>query len=240
MELATLLTAFAALLTSFVTMFTVREMRRQRVISHLPIIKLLSSHVKGNVGKNQHWLWDNESLQIINFGKGVALDVKVEWEVPIDEIITMLKKYDPHNVKETSLDGNLLKLESSVHFIKIQSENFFPAITEHTESINNIIIPSYLTTLFGQYINEALINRPKSIIDKPINIEEFPTTNIKINYVDINDNKYEKSFSLSILISSVSEDTEVNLAFNIEENFCSKLPKSVDKNLFSLLHQFLP
>lgn len=224
MEFATLLTAFAALLTSFITMFTVKEMRKQRVVSHLPIIKVIGCYVQADIGQSNHWTWKEEGLQVRNFGKGVALDLKVTWQIPIDDIIILLKKYDPYNIKDISVKNGFLILDTSAHNIKTQSEKFFPAITENTEFNNQLTIPSYLTTLFGQYINEALINRPKVSRDKPINLADFPVANINISYTDINTNKHEKSFSLSTSISTIYETSDhkngsASVVFEVQEKF---------------------
>ena len=221
MDIAILLTAIASLLTSFITMFTVREMRKQRVVSHMPIIKVLGGYVQVKIDENQNWGWNNETLQLGNFGKGVALDVKVKWEFPVDELITMLKKYDPHNVKEYSLNNNLLKLDNSSHNIKLQSEKFFPAITETLHSSNDIVIPYYLTTAFGKYINEAIINRPESNNKEAINVKDFPEVGVKVSYIDINNNLHEKNFSLSIGMSVLQRtpggEAEANIIFDVQE-----------------------
>lgn len=224
MDIAILLTAIASLLTSFITMFTVREMRKQRVVSHMPIIKILGGYVQIKIGKNQNWDWNNETLQLGNFGKGVALDVKIKWEVPVDEVITMLKKYDPYNVKEYSLNNNLLKLDNSAHNIKLQSEKFFPAITETLDSSNNsssnIVIPYYLTTAFGKYINEAIINRPESS-NNEASVKDFPEAGVKVSYIDINNNLHEKNFSLSIGMSAMQRtpggEAEAYITFDVQE-----------------------
>lgn len=208
MELAILLTAIAALLTSIITSFTLHEMRRQREVSHLPILKVLSEYVLVEISKNENWLWENERLKISNFGKGVALDVKVQWEVKIDEILTMLKKYDPHNVKDISFENDILKLEDSVHMVKRQSEAFFPAIPVNTVSDNELSIPSYITTTFGKFINEAILNIPDGYEKKSINCEDFPIIDIKISYRDINNNEYKKNFSLSINLSYIKKHSE--------------------------------
>ena len=222
MELATLLTAFAALLTSIITMFTVKEMKKQRLVSHLPIIKVLGSYAEVEINKSKNWLWESEKLNINNFGKGVALDVKVQWEVKLNDIITLLQKYDPHNIKGFSLEKNFLKLENSFHAIKIQSEKLFPAIPENTHTSNEIKIPSYLTAAFGTYINEAVLNRPKESKSQSYDLDDFPSVNIKVSYLDLNNNEYEKNFCLSISISSVANSSDnkngnADVGFSISE-----------------------
>ena len=202
MELATLLTAVAALLTSIVTVFTVSEMRKQRVVSHLPILKVLGNHVNLVIDKNQSWSWNREKLQIGNFGKAVALDVNVKWEVNIDKIVSLLQKYDPHNVKELKYEKNVLKLDKSTHFVAKQSEKFFPAIREDSNTPNEIIIPFYLTEAFESYINEAVLNRPDG--GKSLNLDNFPSVNVSIKYQDINNNEHRKKFSLLINILSIA------------------------------------
>jgi hypothetical protein len=206
MELATLLTAIAALLTSVVTMFTVSEMKKQRVVSHLPILKVLGKYVNLTIDKNQYWSWDRENLNISNFGKGVALDVDVKWDVDIDKIISLLKKYDPHNVKELKYENNLLKLERSTHFVTIQSEKFFPAIRTDSKASDEILVPFYLTAAFESYIKEAVLNRPDD--SKSLNLDDFPSVNILVKYRDINSNDYVKKFSLTIKIESVAKGSE--------------------------------
>ncbi|TEW42845.1 hypothetical protein [Psychromonas algicola] len=220
MELATQLTAFAALLTSIVTMFTILEMRKQRVVSHLPILKVLGNHVNLVIDKNQNWAWNREKLKIGNFGKGVALDVDVKWEVDINKIISLLQKYDPHNVKELKYENNVLKLDTSTHFVGNQSQKFFPAISVDSITPDEIIIPNYLTTAFESYINEAVLNRPDG--SKSLNLDDFPSVDVLIKYQDINQNEYNKKFSLLINIESVSKGGESNdgsasVTFNVHE-----------------------
>lgn len=210
MELTTLLTAIAAFLTSVITMLTVSEMKKQRVVAHLPIIKILGNHVEVKIDKSQNWLWEKEKLSINNFGKGVALDVEVKWEVKINEIIQLLKKYDPHNVKGFSLKNNFLKLDNSYHAIKIQSERSIPAISENTNTPNEIAIPTYLTAAFGTYINESVLNRPKESKSKSFETDDFPDTYLKVKYLDINNNLHERNFSLKISLSFVTEGSDSN------------------------------
>lgn len=224
MEIATLLTAFAALLTSIVTMFTVLEMRRQRVVSHLPILKILGEYAQVEIDQNQNWMWKSESLLINNYGKGVALDVSVKWEVEIEPIVEMLKKYDPHNVKDFSLENGFLKLDNSFHAVDRQSEANFPALPINTQTSNKLRVPPYLTTAFEKYIAEAILNRPKTNNSKvkSFDLEDFPAVNIKASYKDINENEYVKNFSLQISISSVRKGSEnkngaASIIFDVKE-----------------------
>lgn len=224
MEIATLLTAFAALLTSIITMFTVYEMRRQRVVSHLPILKILRGHAQVEIDQQQNWQWKSESLLINNYGKGVALDVNVKWEVEIETIVDMLKKYDPHNIKEISLKNNFLKLDNSFHVIDRQSEENYPALPVNTQSTNKLTIPPYLTTAFEKYISEAFINRPESSksIDSDFRFEDFPSINIKASYKDINENEYMNNFTLLISTAVISKGVEnkngsATIIFDVKE-----------------------
>lgn len=210
MEIATLLTAFAALITSIVTMLTVLEMRKQRFVSHLPILKILGKYAIVEIDPKQNWKWQPESLLINNYGKGVALDVNVKWDVEIELIVEMLKKYDPHNVKDFSLKNNILKLDNSFHAVDNQSEANFTALPINTQATNKLTIPPYLTTAFGIYITEAILNRPQTSKSKVnrFNFDDFPPVNIKVNYKDINENEYFKNLSLLISFSSVAKGTE--------------------------------
>lgn len=224
MEIATLLTAFAALLTSIVTMLTVLEMRRQRVVSHLPILKILGEYAQVEIDQHQNWQWKSEALLINNYGKGVALDVNVKWEVGIQSIVAMLKKYDPHNIKDISLENNFLKLDNSFHFVDRQSQANFPALPINTQASNKLTIPPYLKTAFEKYITEAILNRPESNNSKvkSLDFDDFPAVNIKASYKDINENEYGKNFLLLISISSVEKGTEnkngaASIIFDIKE-----------------------
>ena len=121
-----------------------------------------------------------------------------------------------------SLENNFLRLENSFHAIKIQSEKLFPAISVDTQTCNEIAIPAYLTAAFGTYINEAILNRPENSKSKSIDFEDFPSVNVKVGYADINNNVYEKNFSLSISIYAVANSSEnkngdADVGFSIRE-----------------------
>lgn len=212
MEIATLLTAIAALFTGIITLLTVLEMRKQRVVSHLPILKVLGNYSRADIDQHQNWNWTLDGLLINNYGKGVALDVKITWDVDIEKILKMLKKYDPHNIKDYSIKHDFLKLENSMHAIKRQSNINFAALPADAQSSNEIKIPSYLTAAFEKYITETIINRPTGDTSKSqvLEFEDFPHINIRANYKDINENEYVKVFSLLISISSISKGSENN------------------------------
>ncbi len=223
MELATLMTAIAALFASVIACLTVIEMRKQRVVSHLPILKISSRHDSVDIDKNKKWNWKLESLPINNYGKGVALDVSVKWKVEIKTIINMLEKYDPSVIESISLDGSTLIFENSFHFVDKQSKAIFLALPANTES-SNITIPDYITTLFEKYITEAVFNKfgNSHTEDDTPKFEDFPVVNIKAEYKDINENKYIKNFSLFISCSSISKSTErgdgwVLVVFDVRE-----------------------
>lgn len=61
-------------------------MRKQRVVSHLPILKVLGNYSRADIDQHQNWNWKLDGLLINNYGKGVALDVKITWDVDIEKI----------------------------------------------------------------------------------------------------------------------------------------------------------
>ncbi len=209
MELATLMTTIATLFASVIAYLAVIEMRKQRVVSHLPILKISNRYDNVDIDKNKNWKWEHKSLLINNYGKGVALDVSVKWKVEIKTIISMFEKYDSSVIESISLDGDSLKIENSFHFVDKQSKANFLALHVNTES-SNITIPYYITALFEKYITEAVFNKfgNSHTEDDTHKFEDFPVVNIKAEYKDINENKYIKNFSLFISYSGISKSIE--------------------------------
>lgn len=228
METAILITAIAAFLTSIITMLTVLEMRRQRVVSHMPILKVIGTNRQFGIDEQfriNKSAYTSVELNVNNYGKGIALNVKVSWDIKIESIIRMIKKYDPHNIKDIFLEDDVLTIDNGYHFIERQSKQSFPVIPiDHHES-ENISIPTYLAIMFLMYRNESVIKRPQTGKESKIpKVDEFPTTNIKIEYNDINDREYVNNYTLSISHNStlnLDKDGKkvklLNISFNINE-----------------------
>jgi len=230
METAILITAISALITSIVTMLTVNEMRKQRIVSHKPIIKIGSNSFELVIDKHGNWLWEkNRALQIFNFGSGVAIDIVVEWNINVDKIIQILKRYDPYNQKNLRNTGYNLSLGNSFHNIENQKRKKISAIPIFNDSntSSSINVPTYFTDGFSQYVDDALLNRPKNDIEpdnplKKIEVEDYIPAIIKIKYIDINNNIYNNEFELIINIETIAKpENEKNgsasLYFSINE-----------------------
>ena len=210
MEVAILITAIAALITSIVTMLTVNEMKKQRIVSHKPILKIESNSFKLVINKHGGWLWEeNEVLQIFNFGSGVAIDIVIHWSIDENKILQLLKKYDPYNQKNFGKKGQFLSLGNSMHNIEIQKNQKISAIPafNNSNTSSKINIPRYFIYGFSQYVEDAIINRPKqnkaSDELKTFDFEDYIPAIIKIKYKDINNNFYNNEFELSIGMASI-------------------------------------
>jgi hypothetical protein len=222
MEAAILITAIAALITSIVTMLTVNEMKKQRIISHKPILKIESNSFKLVINNHGEWLWeDYKVLQIFNFGSGVAIDIVIDWSIDEDKILQLLKRYDPYNQKDFGKKGQFLSLGNSMHNIEIQKNQKISAIPafNNSNTSSKINIPSYFIDGFSQYVEDAIITRPKqnkaSEELKTLDFEDYIPAIIKIKYKDINNNFYNNEFKLSIGMASIKgpKDEENGSAF---------------------------
>ena len=229
MDTAILITAIAALITSIVTMLTVNEMRKQRIVTHKPILKIEGDSFELSINKHENWQWeDNKVLQLFNFGSGVAIDIVAEWIIDEDKILQLLKKYDPYNQKKFGKKGQFLSLGNSAHNVEIQKNQNFSAVPtfNNSNTSSKINIPSYFIYGFSQYVDDAIINRPKQNIEsastETFEFEDYIPAIIKIKYKDINNNFYNSKYELNIGMSSIKcpkneEDGSAYLYFKVNE-----------------------
>ncbi len=227
MELATIITAFAALITGITSLCIVMEMKRQRIAISKPVIKLIANNFEAVFCKGT-WTWrvgnDNfAKLSIFNFGAGPAINIIVKWEVDKTKLIKTLKHFDPCNQLKIEWKNDVFICDNSAHFIKNQRLQRIEALPIYQGSNNKKLqIPFYYITGFEKYMQVAFINRPEKSDDDVIQerkVPDYPPIKLTVSYEDINGNKMTQRIILKLSPSLVlhrNDDEGYRISGDIE------------------------
>lgn len=232
METATLITALAALVTGAASLFMVLEMKKQRTAISRPVLKLLSKYCNANSSGRNLWNWEGKSsygprLNFLNFGTGPALNISIEWKLDYQELIGILKRFDPYDRLKIEQDGRFIHLDESFHAIENQKTHKLEAMPVYSGgNKTNLNIPSYYIAGFEKFIQLAFIDRPKDEDKeaKSYNVPDFLPIKAEVNYEDINGNKINQSFEVQLKISSIEtkkedDSSSISAVFEVvEEN----------------------
>jgi len=203
-EIITLISSMATLITSIATIFIVLEMKKQRLTSHKPLLKFVGKYSKANIDKFKQWSWEDEKIELFNFGSGPAIDITINWIANENKLIKLLKKY-AQNSKDYDINHNtLLKLKNETHITDRQKSIKIPAIStfDTSKSPTEIRIPGFIISSFSHYINETLLNEEKSTPTsselKVLKFDDFIPITIEVSYKDIDNNLYSQKFEFKI------------------------------------------
>lgn len=232
--------ASITLLTAFIALFTINEMRKQRIHSYFPDINManFSFYVyKGDYDEEIKSIYlysfkdkkeENSKIDgynelkigINNIGFGVAKNVRWNWDFDVEKAKESICK-DDSIVWETSQD--FLSIDSSSLNIEwafdINEDNIggnfnfiLPYASENRET--EITIPDYFIHLYWLYmVNQLNIKKLKSIQD------HFPPLELNVKYTDIHSNELIKTFLIDLnfhMIAAPNEDTKELAKFRIE------------------------
>lgn len=226
------ITALAALITGLATLLIILEMKRQRTATSRPVLKVLTKSRSSTVNnENKTWLWDNSesphssTLRLINFGTGPALNVMASWEVNFEELVNVLKYFDPYKQMEFGHKNGFITLDNSFHAIHNQRTLRIDAVPVNGVTDSEVLtVPSYYIAAFEKYVELGVLNRPKTdpkdtgVIDLP----DFPEIYVDFEYEDINGKKLKQKFKIFLNLSSIirnerENNKEVHATFNVEE-----------------------
>ncbi len=201
--LISMILAIATFLTAFATYYTVDEMKKNRILSYKPILKLLTNEYKitASVNKKINKILFNHpmnyNLSVNNFGNGVALNIKCKWTT--DNKI--LKKYVLNDIQKDHISINALK---DKYIIKI---------------------PIFYVRAYEKYLKLKYLNQyAKYKIDTwIIDSSEFPPLKLTMTYTDLNNKEYIQNFIFKIKEDDISLNTKnmkytINIKYNVEEH----------------------
>jgi len=219
-----IITALAALATGIANFFMIREMKKQRIATSKPVLKILQKNDVATINKNKHWSWnENESSfsiepKLMNFGTGPALSIKITWKLDLDKIVNGLKYFDPYNQKKFNHNDNTIELDNSFHAVANQKNTTINAVLVNNASNEPLRIPSYYVTAFEKYIELGFLNKEGE--GDYSNYPTFPSIYANFKYEDIHGNELKQEFKILLSFSSIShgeDENEVHTILSIEE-----------------------
>jgi len=204
-EIATLITAIASFATALVALWNVREIKLSRSVASSPSI-IPKGHNFGALCDDEDpkfiGPFERPSILAINFGNGPAIEPEVHWDIPNDELISVLRSYDPHDEYQVAIgqspfaEDPVIKLYMN-HFIERQVKELLEPVLPHPAGEPTMIqLPPYYLEAFHLYIKLAVHNRPEK--KKAFDLDSFPNAIFKLCYRDLAGEKYIKKFKVSL------------------------------------------
>ncbi len=204
-EIATLITAIASFATALVALWSIRELKLSRSVASSPSLILKGQRFGAVCGEESpEFIGPTEkpSIVVINFGNGPAIELEVDWEIPNDKMINVLKSYDPHNEYQVEIGQSPFAEDPAIklywnHFIERQINEQLEPILPHPIADPTIIhLPPFYLEAFHLYLKLAVHNRQEKKI--AFDIDSFPEAKFKLSYKDLAGEKYTKEFSLCL------------------------------------------
>lgn len=232
--------ASVAFLTAIITLFTINEMRKQRIHSYHPDLNManFSFYVyKGDFDEEFKTVslysyrdkqdenspikgYNELTININNIGFGVAKDIKWRWNFDLEKAKEAICNNDIVSWKKKEdflcIDSKDLNIE---WIYDIEEENIgssfnfiLPYSNENRQT--EIIIPSYFIDMYWLYMVIELLIRKKEIIKI-----DFPSLELYLNYTDIHAKKLEKIFFINLkfdFLAAPSEESRQLAKFRFE------------------------
>ena len=232
-DLIALVAGGATFLNSVLVFFTLREMKRQRELSSQPEMAFQENSFYVYNDENCFpGIWLNQEttlveqknekqsfmIEVNNIGRGVAKDVKIQWDINIDDFIKLfssidIEKYAKIEGSENALSVSLGHSRRIFLLSNIDSEHGF--IMPGNEYKMAIFIPAvylYLLSLILFIYADKLKNKGAANIDF-----NFPSLRGIISYENLTGKNYERKFEISIspymLASTVLSGEEVSKGY---------------------------
>ena len=252
-----LLLGLMSFLAIVVSLLTLQEMKTQRDLSMQPIVRIENFdnkliHVDSSCqdmiyddainlyksidfsNKDQGFTNEKEeewfALEMINVGKGAAVDLEIDWEInnnyfnnvfnqlPLDKKIFAFNKKDETILLTFNKCSSSTNASSSQSRINIEISHLLPAESQNT----TIKIPIPIQVLKLQI---ALI-KAKWFLDGQTfdNIASSKVPhNFTVKYASVNGSKFEQSYKMSLAISAPSQRIINGKLFASYKNFIIEL-----------------
>jgi hypothetical protein len=224
-DLIALVAGVATFLNSVLVYFTLREMKRQRELSNQPEMAFQAKPFYVYNDENCFpMIWVNQKktlvegkeekksfiLEVNNIGNGVAKNVKIQWNININDFIERLSLIGIENYAKVKETNNVLSVSlghSKYTFFleNIGSEHEF--IMPGNECKVAVYIPDvylYLLSLILFIHIDKMKN--KNTTDFDLN---FPSLKSIISYENLTGKKYKRKFEISISPYMVTNDVQI-------------------------------
>ncbi len=236
MELATSIALVFNIITSLILIWTLREIRAQRLSMYVPELlikeKMIEFHVEiskkyfnvctlsyphfdsvEEVMKGPDKYNSNDYLEIHNIGLGTAKNVEVEFIFNVGEYIELIKELDKNNIFEIQEGDNGFII--SVGKSGKGREILFFLIKDKNTTFNYVYLKNNSEVIFpmpSSFITLYGIYWSLVPLDLDTSfeslIEKLPQVRIKIKYKDISNRELTKNFLIKskVLLSSRSPE----------------------------------
>jgi len=195
MEYLLLATNIATIFTAIAALLTVREMAKQRKLSVFP-----DFHFSDTVftSKDVSTKDDPLHLELVNIGSKSAKNILLNWSFDIDKFISIINSLNNENVVD------IQKIENSI-FVEIKHNSIGASSIPNTHQVSinyfnpidiqkvptKVILPYTYLSLYNAFL---YLKRMEFKKRKIINFSENPELKLRIEYYDLDDNKYENKF----------------------------------------------
>ncbi len=193
LEIATLVTALAGLLTALVSFLNVRELKLARTVSSVPVLVLKSKSFVADCSRNDEADFgpgdEEPALEVFNFGNGPALNVRCSWKIDAEQIVSLLNTYDPHHQRSIGFEPSPFVDEETMklywnHFYKRQIESLHNPIAPSSGAVTTTIsLPAFYLESFHIYIRLAVHARPEK--RRAFELKEFPKAVLSLSHHDL-------------------------------------------------------
>jgi hypothetical protein len=204
-DLVTLVTAIAGLATAIVALWNVRELRLMREVTSSPV--LIAENDRFTVlcgGADEAYLPAGyiPVVPLANFGNGPALDAHAVWVIEDEELVQVLRSYDPndnHKIgfeKTPFADEPCLRLYWN-HFVRRQlREDLNPIVPFRTNEKVRVKLPPYYLQAFHIYV--AIAVHARSDRKTYFQIRPFPSAALEISYRDLSNAQICKKYKVTL------------------------------------------
>lgn len=229
------------LITSLISLLTLREMIKQRRASMIPTI-LPKSQYNLNMLLNEAstssclYIWSNDDehfenseisydIELNNIGIGTAIDINYEWKLDIDWFIEKIdilqKEQKKYSFNKLRSNGEMIVRTSNAIALadSLKSDNNKISFVQTSQNIK-ISLPKQFVLLFSALIDlhfDNDINKQLNMEDIVKNYKNYPYPTLVLKYKDIAKHEYKKTFDFKFV------------PLHISQNKCSFLLKVMEK-----------
>ncbi|MDD2981058.1 MAG: hypothetical protein PHN80_13970 [Hespellia sp.] len=215
-----------SMLTTFVALETLNEMKREREIAYKPDLRVYENDISlywSESGKQirredsytRQYQTDEKNilyavyLNIDNIGNGNAKDIKYDWryEENIEEFNSFLEDTD---VKASLVESdNLINIEHKggwiSSYLRSDENDMESYISQDMQK--RVMIPSAYLELLTSYCYEKISPSSEIEYNEPLTVQDFPTIQLYVSYKDIQGKTMRKKVKIGFESIVYEKDT---------------------------------
>lgn len=202
-----LVSGLAAVITALVTLFTVLEMRKQRISSYLPDLFFPNTRLyvyRDGSGSffcsSEEGLSDSSQrnevyLEILNIGLGAAREIVLEWDCDIDAFVNLIGQLDVDGISKIEHQNGILTIGNKINFIFNQARREITHVVPMPiePKPRRVRIPGFYLELYSLYIFHAFFEKEEEGF---VSIEDPPPLKLSLTYKDIGNNLHKLSLDV--------------------------------------------